>query len=100
MSNWKFWDTVKPFLLSKGFLQNDNISIDINCNIKKDEQKLTKKFNSYYINISKTTSGKPLMKLVHDLDYINDSLIAKRIIKKYKNYPSINAIQDTSPVKK
>ena len=40
------------------------------------------------------------MKLVNDLDYINDSLTAKQVIKKYKNHPSINAIQDTSPVKK
>ena len=29
------------------------------------------------------------MKLENNLDYINDSLIAKRIIEKYKNYPSI-----------
>ena len=40
------------------------------------------------------------MKLENDLDYINDSLIAKRIIEKYKNHPSIRAIQDTFPAKK
>ena len=40
------------------------------------------------------------MKLENDLDYINDSLITKRIIEKYKNHPSIKAIQDTFPVKK
>ena len=28
-----------------------------------DEQKLKKEFNSCYINIAKTTSGKPQMKL-------------------------------------
>ena len=84
MSNRKFWNTVKPFFASKGFLQNDNISIDINGNIIEDEQKLTKEFNSYYINIAKTTSGKPPMKLENDLDYINDSLITKPITKKYK----------------
>ena len=60
MSNRKFWNTVKPFLASKGFLQNDNTSVDINGNIVEDEQKLTKEFNSYYINIAKATSGKPL----------------------------------------
>ena len=59
MSNRKFWNTVKPFLTSKGFLHNDNNSIDTNGNIVEDEQKLTKEFNSYYINIGKTTSGKP-----------------------------------------
>ena len=40
------------------------------------------------------------MKLENNLDHINDSLITKRIIEKYKNHPSIKAIQDTFPVKK
>ena len=100
MSNRKCWNKVKPFLASKGFLQNDNISIDINGNIVEDEQKLTKEFDSCYINIAKTSSGKAPMKLENNLDYINDSLITKRIIEKYKNHPSIKAIQDTFPVKK
>ena len=46
MSNRKFWNTVKPFLTSEGFLHNDNISIDINGNIVEDEQKLAKESNS------------------------------------------------------
>ena len=71
MSNGKFWNTVKPFLTSKGFLQNDNMSIDINGNIVEDEQKLTKEFNLHYINIAKTDSGKPPIKLKNDLDYIS-----------------------------
>ena len=65
-----------------------------------DEQKLKKEFNSYYINIAKTASGKPQMKLRNNLDYINDSLITKWIIEKYKNHPSIKAIPDTFPGKK
>ena len=40
------------------------------------------------------------MKLENNLGYINDSLITKEIIEKYKNHPSIKAIQDTFPVKK
>ena len=58
-SNRKFWNTIKPFLISKGFLHNDNISKDINNNIVEDEQKLTRELNSYYMNIAKSTSGKP-----------------------------------------
>ena len=85
MSNRKFSNTVKPFLTSKGFLHNDNISININGNIVEDEQKLTKEFNSYYINIVKTTSGKPPTKLDNNLDYINDLLITKQISEKYKS---------------
>ena len=75
MSNRKFWNTVKPFLTSNRFLHNDNISIEINGNIVEDEQKLTKEFNSYYINIAKATSGEPPIKLGNNFDYINDSLI-------------------------
>ena len=55
--------------------------------------------NSYYINIAKITSSNSLIKLENNLDYINDSLITKQIIEKYKNHPSIKAIEDTSPVK-
>ena len=40
------------------------------------------------------------MKLENNFDYIHDLLITKQIIKKYKNHPSIKAIQDTFPVKK
>ena len=40
------------------------------------------------------------MKLENNLDYVNDLLITKRIIEKYKNRPSIKALQDTFPVKK
>ena len=94
MSNRKFWNTVKPFLISNGFLHNDNISIDINGDIV-DEPKLKKEFNSYYTNIAKTTSGKPQMKLGNNLGYINDSLITK-----YKKHPSIKVIPDTFPGKK
>ena len=75
MSNRKWWNKVKPFLASKGFLQNGNISIDINGNIVEDEQKLTKEFDSCYLNIAKTRSGKAPIKLENNLDYINDSLI-------------------------
>ena len=100
MSNRKFWITVIPFLTLKGFFHNDNISSDINGNIVEDELKLTKEFNLYYINIAKITSGKAPMKLENNLDYINDSLITKRIIEKYKNHPSTKDIQDIFPVKK
>ena len=40
------------------------------------------------------------MKLENNLHYINDLLITKQIIKKYKNHPSIKALQDNFLVKK
>ena len=50
--------------------------------------------------MAKTTSGKPPMKLENNRDYINYSLIVKRITKRYKSHASIKAIQDNFPVKK
>ena len=68
MSNRKFWNTVKPFLTSKGLLQNDNISIDINGNIVENEQQWAKEFNSYYINIGKRSCDKPLMNYFQNIN--------------------------------
>ena len=51
--------------------------MDINGKIIVNEQKWEKEFNSYYINIAKTTSGKPQIKLGNNLGYINVSLITK-----------------------
>ena len=65
-----------------------------------DEQKITKELNAYYINIVKTAFGKPPVNLENNFDYIHDMLITKQINKKYKNYPSRKAMQDTFPVKK
>ena len=84
VSDRKFQNRVKPFLTSKGFLHNDNISIYINNNIQDDEQKLTKEFNSHYINIAKTTFGKPPIKLENNLDYIYDLLIQNELLKNIK----------------
>ena len=61
-----------------------------------NEQKLTeriKEFNSYFIHIAKTTSGNPPMKLENNLGYVNDSLITKGIIEKFKNHPSLKAVK-------
>lgn len=44
----KFWNTVKPILTSKGFFQNENISIDTNGNVVEHEQKLTAKKKKDY----------------------------------------------------
>ena len=59
----KVWSTVKPFLLSKGFIQNDNVSIEIDNKIMEDELELIKRFNSHCINIVKSTTGQHPTKL-------------------------------------
>ena len=63
MGKKQFWNTVKPFMMSKGFLHNEDISLHIgdktviNCN------ELAKEFNEYYINIVQNTTGIATSKL-------------------------------------
>ena len=57
MSSKNVWSIVKLFLSSKGFIHNNNISIEIDNKITGDESELAKTFNSHYINIVKVTKG-------------------------------------------
>ena len=50
--------TIKTFFSSKGFIHNNGISIEIDNKIIETESELAKKFNSHYINIVKSTTGK------------------------------------------
>ena len=49
MGSKKFWTTVKPFLSSKGFIHNNDITIEIDDKIIEDKSELAKTFNSLYI---------------------------------------------------
>ena len=49
MGSKKPWSTGKPFLSSKGFIHNDDISIEIDNKIIEDESELAKTFHSHYI---------------------------------------------------
>ena len=53
MGSKKFWSTAKPLLSSKGFSQNDNISIEIDNKMIEVGSELAKQFNSHYITIVK-----------------------------------------------
>ena len=53
-----FWRTVKPFLSLKGFIHNNNIRIEIDDKIIEDKSELAKRFDSHYINIVKSITGK------------------------------------------
>ena len=51
MGSKKFWSTVKPFLSSKCFIHNNDITIEIDNTIIEDKSESAKTFNSRYINI-------------------------------------------------
>ena len=54
MGNKQFWNTVMPFLTSKGFLHNERIPLHIGDKTATDCNELVKEFNEYYINIAST----------------------------------------------
>ena len=57
MENKQFWNTVKPFMTSKG------IDLHIGDKTVTDCNELAKEFNKYYINIAQNTTGKATIKL-------------------------------------
>ena len=59
VNNTKFWNTVKSFLPNKGFLTDDNISINFNDDLVTDQTKLANLFNLHYIDIVENASRVP-----------------------------------------
>ena len=87
MGSKRFQSTVKPFFSSKGFIEIDN-------KIIKDESELAKKFNSCYINIVKSTTGKHPTKFGTLTSRISQNQIAATIIDKCKTHQSILNIKN------
>ena len=54
MGNKKFWSTVTTFILSKVFIHNNSITIEIDIKIIEDKSELAKTFNSHYIKVNKS----------------------------------------------
>ena len=75
MGSKKFWSRVKPFLSSKGFIHNDNISIEIDNKIIEE-----KECNSHYLNIQRnldvTLASKGSKKVIFAavIDKVNNKL--------------------------
>ena len=92
VSNKTFWNTVKPFLTNKGFFTNENITIKHKDKIVTDNSKLAHLFNSYYINIVENTSEMPPENIGNLECKSDDHLTVEKIIKHYKNHPSIETI--------
>ena len=97
MGSKKFWSTVKPFLSSKGLINNNNITTDIDNKIIEDKSELAKTFNSHYINIVKSTTGKHPTKLGTLASRISEKEIVAAIIDKFKNHLSIISIKNEFP---
>ena len=86
VSNKAFWNTVKPFLTSKGFLTNENITIKHKDKIVTDNSKLSYIFDNHYINVIENSSGMPPENIGNPECKSNDYLTVDKIIKHYKKY--------------
>ena len=78
VSNKAFWNAVNPFLTNKGFLTNENITI--------------KHKVESYIHVVESTSGMPPENIGNPECKSDNHLTVVKIIKHYKNHPSIEAI--------
>ena len=86
VTNRKFWTTIRPFLTSKGCLQNNEIMINENDSIISDEKELTELFNNFYINIVEKTSGIKPSSVVENGELKTNSEIVNEIIDAFRDH--------------
>ena len=94
MGSKKFWSTVKSFLSSKGFIHNNDITIEIDNKATEDMSELAQTFSFHYIHIVKSTTGKHPKKLGTLASRISEKEIVATITDKIKNHPSIVSIKN------
>ena len=84
--NKDFWDAVKSFLTSKGFLHNDGIAISFDHRTITDDNELFKIFNEYYINIVQNTTSTAPVKISSKYELNNEKLVVEEKIKTYEKH--------------
>ena len=92
MGSKKFWSKAQK--TSKGFIHNTDIKIEIDNKIIEDESELAKTFNSHYINMVKSTTGRHPTKIGTLASRISEKEIVATITDKFKNHPSIISIKN------
>ena len=93
--NIKFWKTVKPFLSDKakcGSLKNNLV---VNDEILSTDKEIAEAFNTYYSTAVKSLNLKCDSEHLHDVSNETDPI--ERVIKKFKNHPSIVNINRNIP---
>ena len=88
-----FWSTDKPFLPSKGFVHNNDITIEIDNKTIEDNSELANIYNSHYIDIVKSTTGKHATKLGNLASWISKKELVTTIIGKFKNHAGIISVK-------
>ena len=91
--NKKFWRTIKPYLSDKS-VKSDKIHLNENGNLIKGESETAEVLNNFFSNIVKKLKIPEYENLNSNIENINDPVF--RAILKYKNHPSIIAINEKS----
>ena len=93
LSNRDFWKFFKPYFTNKGGLISNDIMLLENGKIVTEEKEIVEIFNDHYINIVENTSGwKPKDARDELGQNRTNTEIIQYIIHKYKDHPSIAAI--------
>ncbi|MDP6888359.1 MAG: hypothetical protein QGG68_09375 [SAR324 cluster bacterium] len=98
MTNKKYWKLMRPFLSDKGSRYGTKITLKEQGGVLvSDEQQIAEIFNDQYVNIVEKTTGVPPVNVQNDgLDVENIMVTINKIVEKYKNHPSIKAIQENN----
>ena len=83
MTNRKFWATIRPFLINKGMIASNEISLKQGDDVINNEGKVAEFLKNGYINVVENTAGKKPLGLF----YVFFVLIW-RVIALYKNIQS------------
>ena len=97
MTNKNYWKLMKPFLSEKGGRYGTKITLKEDGVMVSDEKELAQIFNDQYVNIVEKTSGDPPVSVHNNgLDANNITVTISEIINKFKNHPSIKAINENN----
>ena len=99
LNNTAFWNTIKPFLTNKQFLNSDSISLENETQENEtitDKKSITPSFNSHYVNFVKKKRCKALEIEGNSNNKTLDMSTVKSIIKKYENHSRIININNNS----
>ena len=89
--NKKFWRTIKPYLSDKS-VKSDKMHLSENGNLIRGESETAEVLNNFFSNIVKKLKIPEYENLNSNIENIKDPVF--RAILKYKNHPSIIAINE------
>ena len=100
-TNMGFWKFIKPFLTNEGTISGNDVALNDDKNMIRDEYEIANTFNEhYYINIVKKSSGhKPInIESSFDLGGLKDGkLVVEKITQAWWTHPTIMEIKKDFP---